>query len=273
MLIKDVEKKTGLSAKTIRYYEQKGLLDIKRNEENDYRIYEDKDIERLQLIKILRYLDFSIDNICNMIDKDEEYIKECLIKQLNQFNHKQDKINEQQALCKDLIKNYHHHIDLNQYDEMIHFIESDEYKEFVEALNEYSTLSTVQFIIYSLICLGPILSLFIHIILKNYSALLLNGILAIIATILLVLHVQNFIKNYKYNKKKVKEKNKYSLSALPIIVLTLFLSFLSYYFMYLFYEYIILPKDYLFYETSQLSMFICIILVVLLSGIDRKSVV
>lgn len=34
MTIKDVEKITGLTAKSIRYYEDKGLLKVERNEEN-----------------------------------------------------------------------------------------------------------------------------------------------------------------------------------------------------------------------------------------------
>lgn len=37
MQIKDVEKLTGLTAKSIRFYEAKGLIKVERNEENSYR--------------------------------------------------------------------------------------------------------------------------------------------------------------------------------------------------------------------------------------------
>lgn len=36
MTIKDVEKRTGLTAKSIRYYESKGLITVARNDDNDY---------------------------------------------------------------------------------------------------------------------------------------------------------------------------------------------------------------------------------------------
>lgn len=76
MQIKDVEKLTGLTAKSIRFYEAKGLIDVKRNEENSYRSYSENDVERLKLIKLFRYLEFSVEEIKSLLDKDEEQIKE-----------------------------------------------------------------------------------------------------------------------------------------------------------------------------------------------------
>ncbi len=37
MKIKDVEKLTGLSQRSIRLYEEKGLLEVRRDEDNQYR--------------------------------------------------------------------------------------------------------------------------------------------------------------------------------------------------------------------------------------------
>ncbi len=77
MTIKDAEKLTGLTIKSIRYYEEKGLISIGRNKANDYRNYSKEDIERLKLIKILRYIDFSTEDISAMLKKDDitEYLK------------------------------------------------------------------------------------------------------------------------------------------------------------------------------------------------------
>lgn len=44
MLINEVEAKVGLSKKSIRYYEDNGLLTISRNSDNDYRVYTEADI-------------------------------------------------------------------------------------------------------------------------------------------------------------------------------------------------------------------------------------
>ena len=60
MLVSDVESITGLSKKSIRYYEEVGLVHPTRNTENDYRIYSLEDIEKLKRIKFLRELNVSI---------------------------------------------------------------------------------------------------------------------------------------------------------------------------------------------------------------------
>ena len=55
MKINDVEKLTGLTAKSIRYYESKGLITVQHNKENGYRIYTEEDVLHLKRIKVLRY--------------------------------------------------------------------------------------------------------------------------------------------------------------------------------------------------------------------------
>lgn len=63
MNIKDVEKATGISKQNIRFYEKSGLLHPQRNEENGYREYTDEEIRILKLVKMLRMLDMSIEQI------------------------------------------------------------------------------------------------------------------------------------------------------------------------------------------------------------------
>jgi len=60
--INDVEKITGLTAKAIRLYESRGLIDIPRDT-NGYRNYSDNDIEALRLIGLLRSVGASISDI------------------------------------------------------------------------------------------------------------------------------------------------------------------------------------------------------------------
>ena len=45
MLINEVQYKVGLTKKSIRYYESEGLLKPKRNNNNDYREYDETDIK------------------------------------------------------------------------------------------------------------------------------------------------------------------------------------------------------------------------------------
>ena len=56
MKINEVEKRVGITKKSIRFYEQEGLLHPERNKENGYRDYSDEDVEILLKIKFLRKL-------------------------------------------------------------------------------------------------------------------------------------------------------------------------------------------------------------------------
>ena len=68
MRIKEVEQRTGLTAKAIRLYESKGLLKPARETENDYRDYTEEDVARLKTIAILRKLDLSVAEIKEWTD-------------------------------------------------------------------------------------------------------------------------------------------------------------------------------------------------------------
>ena len=54
MNIKEVEKVTGLTKAKIRFYEEEGLVCPKRNEQNNYRIYTEVEIKRLQEVKKIK---------------------------------------------------------------------------------------------------------------------------------------------------------------------------------------------------------------------------
>lgn len=58
-----VARELGVNPKTIRYYEQIGLLPPPRRTETGYRIYLQADIERIGFILRARDLDFSLDDI------------------------------------------------------------------------------------------------------------------------------------------------------------------------------------------------------------------
>ena len=55
MNIKEVEERTGISTDNIRYDEKQGLHP-ERNLENDYRVYGEAEISRLNEIKLFRKL-------------------------------------------------------------------------------------------------------------------------------------------------------------------------------------------------------------------------
>jgi MerR family transcriptional regulator, repressor of the yfmOP operon len=52
--IQEVAAETGLTPRSIRYYEEMGLLEPAARSEGAYRLYDDSDLERLRTIKELR---------------------------------------------------------------------------------------------------------------------------------------------------------------------------------------------------------------------------
>ncbi|MBE7106612.1 MerR family transcriptional regulator [Bacillus cereus] len=76
MNIKEVAEKTGLTKKAIRYYEEIGLIEIDKDPKNQYRVYGINDLEKLQTIAVLRDLNFSINQIKNILNDKTVFIEE-----------------------------------------------------------------------------------------------------------------------------------------------------------------------------------------------------
>ncbi|MCI0711821.1 MAG: heavy metal-responsive transcriptional regulator [Chloroflexi bacterium] len=68
---------TGVPAKTIRYYEDIGLLPPARRDDNHYRLYEQKDAERLRFIRSARALDFSLQEIAQILAARDRHEPPC----------------------------------------------------------------------------------------------------------------------------------------------------------------------------------------------------
>jgi DNA-binding transcriptional MerR regulator len=68
MKIGELAKQTGLSIRTLHYYDQIGLLSPTHRTESSYRLYIDRDIIRLQQIISLRQLGFSLEEIRECLD-------------------------------------------------------------------------------------------------------------------------------------------------------------------------------------------------------------
>ena len=70
--ISQLSKISGLTIKALRYYDEANILKPSfRNEENQYRYYNDSDLKKALLIKNLRSLGFSIMEIKEVIETVE----------------------------------------------------------------------------------------------------------------------------------------------------------------------------------------------------------
>ena len=69
--INEVAAETGLTTRTIRYYEELGLLAPAARSEGDYRLYDESDLERIRFIRSLRDdAGFSLAQIGQLIEDD-----------------------------------------------------------------------------------------------------------------------------------------------------------------------------------------------------------
>lgn len=68
MFIHELAQLTGVSAKTIRYYESIGLLPKPERAENNYRQYSDDVVERLRFIVSARSLGFTLTDIGEFLE-------------------------------------------------------------------------------------------------------------------------------------------------------------------------------------------------------------
>lgn len=67
MNISDVAKKTGLTSKAIRFYEEKGLVTAPLRTENGYRSYTARHIEELTLLRQSRQVGFTLEECREMV--------------------------------------------------------------------------------------------------------------------------------------------------------------------------------------------------------------
>lgn len=66
--VKEISDICGISIRTLRYYDQIGLLHPSEKTEAGYRIYEEKELARLQQILFFRELDFPLKEIQKILD-------------------------------------------------------------------------------------------------------------------------------------------------------------------------------------------------------------
>ena len=69
--IGQVAKLAGISLKTLRYYDQIGLLEAKRSQENGYRYYDDDSLDQLQIILYYKRLQMPLDQIQAILKADD----------------------------------------------------------------------------------------------------------------------------------------------------------------------------------------------------------
>lgn len=66
--IGEVADEVGLSLRTIRYYEEIGLVEPSGRTEGGFRLYTDSDVERLRLVKALKPVGMSLETMADLLE-------------------------------------------------------------------------------------------------------------------------------------------------------------------------------------------------------------
>ena len=101
MKIKQVEELVGITKKNIRFYEDQGLLEVKRAE-NGYREYSLNDVKRLQEIRLLRKLAIPIEDMRQMY-AGQKSLRSCLEYQVEEMERQKKNLVQVQAFCEQLL--------------------------------------------------------------------------------------------------------------------------------------------------------------------------
>ncbi|MCH5268098.1 MAG: MerR family transcriptional regulator [Lachnospiraceae bacterium] len=263
MKINDVEKLTGLTAKSIRYYESKGLITVEHDAENGYRIYTERDVLHLKRIKLLRHLEFGIEEIRHIQAQELPEIRNILQQQAEKFETQGDVCDMKKSLCISLSKDYDMENNMvEEYDEAVDFLEGEQFEELQESIKELTCLSLPEMILLTFAWGAPVLGLFLNIDMHsgNREILTINAVVALLGVAFLTLQWRNYFYKRKYQKKRMKDKGKRTiwllLAILPILVVMIaVLVLINELIIFLF-----APEGWLFYEFQGGGEFLLILI-------------
>ncbi|MEG0276843.1 MAG: MerR family transcriptional regulator [Coprobacillus sp.] len=103
--IRDISTKYDISARTLRYYEDMGLITSTRSDNYAYRLYDDNAIQRLEQILILRKLNISVKDIQRIFNTSgSEVVLEVLEKKVNAIDEEVSLLHELKTIVLDFIR-------------------------------------------------------------------------------------------------------------------------------------------------------------------------
>lgn len=98
--IQQLTKETSVTVRTLRYYEQIGLLEPSGKTEGGHRLYSERDVLKLQQILFLKEMGFALKEITNMLETERVNFKEVLQKQLLFIREEQQKFSRMEKMLQ-----------------------------------------------------------------------------------------------------------------------------------------------------------------------------
>ncbi len=102
----DIKKIFDIPRETLRFYENKGVVCPQRDEENNYRYFDYKDLNKIVALKFYRSLEFSLNDAIEMVDIGNEAQIERLMLQTEYLEKKAEYYMELSNYIKEYRNNY-----------------------------------------------------------------------------------------------------------------------------------------------------------------------
>lgn len=102
--VKDMSEITGISIRTLRYYDEIGLLKPTELTKAGYRLYDNKALEKLQEIMFFRELEIPLIDIKKIMDNPNYDKEQALFAQKSLLEHKRNRLNGIIELITDVMK-------------------------------------------------------------------------------------------------------------------------------------------------------------------------
>ena len=116
MTVKEVSNLTGVSIRTLQYYDKIGLLHPAHRTQAGYRLYDDAALERLQQILLFRELEFSLEDIRKILKNPEFDREKALEQQITLLNLKKQHLEKLIALAEKIRTTGGNVMDFNAFD-------------------------------------------------------------------------------------------------------------------------------------------------------------
>ena len=108
-----VARRTGLPAKTIRYYEEIGLVPAAARAYNGYRVYNDRAVQILRFVRQARNLGFSIEDVAELLglwrddNRASRDVKRLAERHIARVEQKIEELRSLRRTLLDLVQNCH----------------------------------------------------------------------------------------------------------------------------------------------------------------------
>ncbi len=127
MRIGEIAKRTGLNISNIRFYERKGLLTPKREQDSQYRDYTEENVLQVKTILLYRKMGIPIETVYLLLHGQAD-LKEVLFRQQVALQEEIENLNGSLQLCQMLLQEEHPKLESAQIETYLNYVHEEEEK-------------------------------------------------------------------------------------------------------------------------------------------------